>query len=266
MPDERRTRGVERRCSVRASTQAAAARAPVLHRQAARGHALVGPNARVGRQHLHALDREAEFVGRDLRQRRADALAELDLAGAHPHRAVGVELEPHGRPAPRAARHARCGCARRSGTGAHRARCARRHRWATAGGAAARPQRSACPSCNRRTAPPARRQRPRPAPSQPFDRGDRMPCTAHSGVLHAAVDTPSTSTWQAPHSPAPQPKRVPFRRARRAARRAAACSGRLQRMLRAVDREAGRRHRVMLTRRLVESQRLATASLLTFTS
>ncbi len=59
--------------------------AGILHRQAARGHAFVGTVVGIDRQQAHAPDRHAEAVGDDLRQRRVQPLAELDLAGAHAH-------------------------------------------------------------------------------------------------------------------------------------------------------------------------------------
>jgi hypothetical protein len=41
-----------------------------------------------------ALEIHVELVGRDLRERGADALAELDLAGEDGHRAVRVDAQP----------------------------------------------------------------------------------------------------------------------------------------------------------------------------
>ena len=60
-------------------------------------------------------------------------------------------------PARRAARPARCGCARRSGTGARRAPRAHRHRSARVGAPVRPRQKSTRPSCNSRIEPPARR-------------------------------------------------------------------------------------------------------------
>ena len=45
-------------------------------------------------RHAHALERQVELFGRDLRKRGDDALAELDLAGEHRARAVRVDADP----------------------------------------------------------------------------------------------------------------------------------------------------------------------------
>ncbi len=43
---------------------------------------------------VDARERHIELLGRDLRERGHDALAELDLAGEHGDRAVGVDADP----------------------------------------------------------------------------------------------------------------------------------------------------------------------------
>jgi hypothetical protein len=50
----------------------------------------------------------------------------------------------------------------------------------------------------------------RPSRDSPSTVTTSLPSAAHAGVSQAGMETPSTSTWQAPHSPLPQPKRVPF--------------------------------------------------------
>ena len=69
-------------------------RAALFDRSAATGVALVG--RLVGRRAADPYERrlDPELVGGDRRQCRPQTLAELDLAGAHEHRAVRVEAEP----------------------------------------------------------------------------------------------------------------------------------------------------------------------------
>ena len=69
-------------------------RAAVLDRLAAGGDALVRRLLGVAGNHLHPAQRQVEFLRRDLRQRRHDALAELDLAGADSGVAVGADANP----------------------------------------------------------------------------------------------------------------------------------------------------------------------------
>src|SRR5262249_41321332 len=65
-----------------------------LNRLAAGGDAFVGRFLGVAGDHVKVLERQAEFLGRDLRQRRDNALAELDLAGAYGGAAVGRDANP----------------------------------------------------------------------------------------------------------------------------------------------------------------------------
>ena len=69
-------------------------RARMLHRQAARGDALVGAHGRAGRHHAHARQIDVELVGHDLGDGREDALADLDLAGEHLHDPIGAQPQP----------------------------------------------------------------------------------------------------------------------------------------------------------------------------
>ena len=68
--------------------------ARILHRQAARGHRLVGTHRRRRAHHAHLRERNIELFRRDLRQRGQDALADLDLAREHLDVSIGVEPEP----------------------------------------------------------------------------------------------------------------------------------------------------------------------------
>jgi hypothetical protein len=69
-------------------------RAAVLDRLAAGGHALVRGLFGVARNHLHPAKRQVEFLRRDLRQCRHDALAEFDLAGTNGGVTVGADANP----------------------------------------------------------------------------------------------------------------------------------------------------------------------------
>ena len=69
-------------------------RPAVFDRLAARREALVRRRPRIARDHAHAREREAELLGGDLGKGGQDALAELDLAGHHRDRAVGIDAEP----------------------------------------------------------------------------------------------------------------------------------------------------------------------------
>ena len=69
-------------------------RAALLDRLAARGLPSFGVRAGVAGDHVDARERHVELFGRDLRERGEDALPELDLAGEHRDRAVGVDAEP----------------------------------------------------------------------------------------------------------------------------------------------------------------------------
>jgi hypothetical protein len=48
----------------------------------------------VSEHDAHALDRNVELVGNDLRERGADALTELDLSGERGDAAIGLEADP----------------------------------------------------------------------------------------------------------------------------------------------------------------------------
>ena len=45
-----------------------------------------------GRQDLYLADVDAQLVGCDLRERGADALPQIDLAGRNGHRAIALEM------------------------------------------------------------------------------------------------------------------------------------------------------------------------------
>ena len=66
----------------------------LLDRKASRGHAFVRACRGRGADHLHAADIDIEFVGGDLRQRRDDALSDLDLAGRQRQLSLGGEFDP----------------------------------------------------------------------------------------------------------------------------------------------------------------------------
>src|ERR1039457_1175017 len=68
--------------------------AGLLDGPAPRGHPLVGAAARADRGDPDAAQGDVEFLSRDLRERRPDALAVLDLAGPDRDRAVSGELDP----------------------------------------------------------------------------------------------------------------------------------------------------------------------------
>ena len=53
-----------------------------------------GRPAGVAGDHLDAVERQVELLGRDLGERGQDALAELDLAGEDGRGAVGVDADP----------------------------------------------------------------------------------------------------------------------------------------------------------------------------
>ena len=57
----------------------------------ARCRALIGRERRVAFHQMNALDRQAEFLGGDLRESGAQSGAEIDLAGIDRHRAVCVD-------------------------------------------------------------------------------------------------------------------------------------------------------------------------------
>ena len=69
-----------------------------LDREAAPGRALVGRQRGVALDDLDARERHVELVGGDLRERRRDAGAEIDLAGVDRDHAVGVDGEDRNRP------------------------------------------------------------------------------------------------------------------------------------------------------------------------
>src|SRR5882762_2608171 len=68
--------------------------AAVLDRLAAGGLAFVRSERGVAVDDIDALQIDVELVGGDLRERRADALPQLDLAGEDRDRAVGVDAQP----------------------------------------------------------------------------------------------------------------------------------------------------------------------------
>src|SRR5205807_5093347 len=68
--------------------------AALLHRQAARGLPFVWRERRVAVDDGDAFQIELELVGCDLRQRGADALAQLDLAAEDRHAAIRVDAQP----------------------------------------------------------------------------------------------------------------------------------------------------------------------------
>src|SRR5881397_3545277 len=68
--------------------------AAVLDREAAGGLTLVRGARGVAADDLDALEVHVQLVGGDLRQRGADALAQLDLAGEDRHGAVRVDAKP----------------------------------------------------------------------------------------------------------------------------------------------------------------------------
>ena len=69
-------------------------RARHLNRQRRRRVLLVGTGGGVARQHGDTIERQVEFLGRDLADRRHDALAHLDLAGGDARGAVGQKADP----------------------------------------------------------------------------------------------------------------------------------------------------------------------------
>src|ERR1039458_3735075 len=70
--------------------------AGLLDGPAPRGHPLVGAAARADRGDPDAAQGDVEFLSRDLRERRPDALAVLDLAGPDRDRAVSREMDSDG--------------------------------------------------------------------------------------------------------------------------------------------------------------------------
>ncbi len=112
-------------------------RSGLLHRAAARGVALIRTDRRIGREDLHPIERDVELVRHALRERGADPLPDLDLAGEERHRPVLLEPEPAVEPAgrghalltheglmtraPRRASRAGSAAASRSGRGCRRA-------------------------------------------------------------------------------------------------------------------------------------------------
>ena len=68
--------------------------AALLHGKAAGGLPFVRRTRGVAADDLDALKIHVELVGRDLRQRGADPLPELDLSGEDRHRAVRIDPEP----------------------------------------------------------------------------------------------------------------------------------------------------------------------------
>src|SRR5438093_11719449 len=63
-------------------------------RVAAEGTEVEGHLVGVSEHHLHALDRHVELVGDDLRERRAEALAEVDLSRERGDGSVAFEADP----------------------------------------------------------------------------------------------------------------------------------------------------------------------------
>ena len=61
---------------------------------AAEGTEVKGHLVGVSEHHLHALDRHVELVGDDLRERRAEALAEVDLSRERGDGSVAFEADP----------------------------------------------------------------------------------------------------------------------------------------------------------------------------
>src|SRR6185503_19645670 len=90
---ELRSRQVQQDRS-RLGAREAQRRAAVLDRQAAGGLPLIRGPTGVGRDHLDAHVRDVELLGRYLRKRGQDALAELAFAGEHRDRARGVDADP----------------------------------------------------------------------------------------------------------------------------------------------------------------------------
>ena len=169
----RRYLEIDRACL---SRRIAHGRARLLDRQAARGGALVGALSPSPPRTMRMRSRShVQLVGSDLRQRRDDALAELDLAGLSStkplasnrsqrdrrglaFRLTGSSAEAFiGPPWPPAARRARHDCGSRTGTGCDRARRAPPSRSARDCASGARRRKSGSPRCSSRTAWPARR-------------------------------------------------------------------------------------------------------------
>src|SRR5262249_9667362 len=61
---------------------------------AAGGLPFIGGAAGVGRDHGHLRERHVQLLGRDLGERRDDALPKLHLAGEDRHLAVGADADP----------------------------------------------------------------------------------------------------------------------------------------------------------------------------
>ena len=68
--------------------------AAVLHRMAAGGVAFIGGAPCVGGDHLDGFKGNVELFGRDLLERRLEALAKFDLAGEGRDAAVGIDPDP----------------------------------------------------------------------------------------------------------------------------------------------------------------------------
>src|SRR5882757_561854 len=66
----------------------------MFDREAAGGVALVGRSESVGGHHPDGVEVDAEFPGGNRRNRSHRALADLHLAGAQAHHAVGIERHP----------------------------------------------------------------------------------------------------------------------------------------------------------------------------
>ena len=78
----------------RFGTRVAQRSAGLLHRQAPRSHRFVGTRRCRRRNHPHARDRDVELFRGDLRQRRQNALPDLDFARKDFDEAIGAEAEP----------------------------------------------------------------------------------------------------------------------------------------------------------------------------
>jgi hypothetical protein len=72
-----------------------AQRASAVIRRAARGSvAFIGRGERIDRRHANARELDVELLGGNLRERRDDALSDLDLACEDRYRTVGLETHP----------------------------------------------------------------------------------------------------------------------------------------------------------------------------
>ena len=68
--------------------------ARILHREASRGNPFIGAVGSAGGQHANAGQGYTQAIRYQLRQRRADALAQIHLAAAHADKAISMNAQP----------------------------------------------------------------------------------------------------------------------------------------------------------------------------